>query len=103
MTKSIYGLKQAARVWFLLLQSSLESIGFKPLPTDECIMINKQTGIHIVIGFYVDDLLITREKDEEIEKVILKLKERFKMKDLGEARNVLGMRILREGSLLSLD
>ncbi|MGI4816548.1 MAG: reverse transcriptase domain-containing protein [Janthinobacterium lividum] len=98
--KSLYGLKQAARVWFLLLQSFLESIGFTSLPSDESIMINQS---RVIIGIYVDDLLITGEDNEEIEKVIDQLKKRFPMKDLKEARNVLGMRVLRDGPLLSLD
>ncbi|KAI0995352.1 hypothetical protein K3495_g12828 [Podosphaera aphanis] len=101
--KSIYGLKQAARVWFQLLQSFLQSIGFKSSPTDESVMIYKSSNAHIVIGIYVDDLLITGSNQEEIEKITLKIKNRFKMKDLGPARNVLGMRILRNGDKLSLD
>lgn len=103
--KSIYGLKQAARVWSLLLQSFLNKISFHSLPTDDSVMImvNPRTGIHVVIGIYVDDLLITGENVEEIEKVIIKIKTEFKMKDLGEARNVLGMRILRNAQHLTLD
>ena len=101
--KSLYGLKQAARVWFKLLQSFLESIGFTSVPTDESIMINHKTGVHLVIGIYVDDLLITGENDDEIEKVIEQLKKRFEMKDLGKAHIVLGMRILREGRKLTID
>lgn len=100
---SMYGLKQAAKVWFDLLQGFLESIGFISTYTDECILINHSTGVHIVIGVYVDDLLITGENETEIEKVVDKLKARFNMKDLKEARNVLGMRILRDGQKLSID
>lgn len=101
--KSLYGLKQAARVWFKMLQGYFETIGFTSEQTDESVMMSHPSGVHIVIGIYVDDLLITGENDEEIEKVIAKLKQRFKMKDLGLARNVLGMRILRDGDKLSLD
>lgn len=101
--KSIYGLKQAARVWFQLLQGFLQSIGFTSLHTDEFVMINHKTGIHLAIGIYVNDLLITGEDEAEIEKVVNALKQRFKMKDLGQARNVLGMRVLRQGKILTLD
>ncbi|RKF80350.1 Copia protein [Golovinomyces cichoracearum] len=50
--KSIYGLKQAARVWFLLLQSFLNKIAFHSLPTDDSVMImvNSTTGILVIIG-----------------------------------------------------
>ncbi|KAI1007805.1 hypothetical protein K3495_g412 [Podosphaera aphanis] len=66
-------------------------------------MIYKSFNAHIVIRIYIDDLLITGGNQEEIEKIILKIKNRYKMKDLGPARNVLGMRILRNGDKLSLD
>lgn len=99
--KSLYGLKQAARVWYLLLANFLTSIGFTCVPTDQTIFINSITGV--VIGIHVDDLLITGPNKNEAEKLKESLKVRFKMKDLGLARNVLGMRITRKGKYLTLD
>ena len=43
--KSLYGLKQAARLWYLLLTKFLESIGFKAIPWDDTIFINEETGV----------------------------------------------------------
>jgi transposase InsO family protein len=99
--KSIYGLKQAARVWHLLLEEFLQSIGFTPLPTDPSILTNGKT--YVSIGVYVDDLLIMGESEVEIRRAKEQLSKRFQMKDLGLARNVLGMRIQRVDSLLTID
>ena len=101
--KAIYGLKQAARVWYLLLTEFLCSLGFEPFPTDPTLMISKDKKLILAIGIYVDDLLLTGESLVEINRIIKALEGKFKVKDLGLAHHVLGMRILRKDNLLSLD
>ena len=80
--KSLYGLKQAARVWYLLLSEFLTSIGFDCIPTDQTIFINNST--RVIIGFHVDDLLITGPSNGEVDKLKEQMKNRFQMKDLGK-------------------
>lgn len=101
--KSLYGLKQAAAVWYNLLRSFLMDNGFHPLPTDPSIFINRSNSVQVSIGVYVDDLLIAGGNENEIFAIKDKLKARFEMKDLGEATNVLGIRIRRNGKLLAID
>jgi hypothetical protein len=107
--KSLYGLKQAGRIWWKLLQGFLESIGFRSTETDETVMIKEELimendkGCLIVIGIYVDDMLVTGPNEEENDKVAKQLMGRFEIQDMGEARNVLGIRILRKGGILSID
>jgi hypothetical protein len=95
-------------VWWKVLKSYLEEIGFTSLATDETVMTNGNLIMTngkalVVIGIYVDDMLITGEDDKEINKVAELLKGRFEMKDLGDARNVLGIRIQQKGNKLSID
>jgi hypothetical protein len=100
--KSLYGLKQAARLWYLLLTRFLESIGFKAIPWDDTIFVNEKTGV--IIGVHVDDMLLTGADEAEISKVKKLLKGRFDMKDLGEADYLLGIRIQRyEDGAISID
>lgn len=102
--KSIYGLKQAARVWYLLLEEFLRSIGFVPLPSDPSVLTNGKVLIGpLSLAVYVDDLLITGKNEEDILHVKKLLKERFEVKDLGEVRMVLGIRVRREGQRMTLD
>ena len=61
LNKCIYGLKQAAFEWRILLDTTLRSIGFIPLQSDKCIYKLNQS-IHglphrLFIGVYVDDIL----------------------------------------------
>ena len=91
--KSLYGLKQAARLWYLLLTEFLQKIGFKAIPWDDTIFINEKTGV--IIGAHVDDMLLTGGNEEAIKQVKKQLKSRFEMKDLREADYLLGIRIQR--------
>ena len=50
----------------------------------------------IYLLLYVDDMLIASKSQEEIEKLKIQLRKEFKMKDLGEAKKILGMEIKRD-------
>lgn len=97
----LYGLKQAARVLYLLLWGFLVSVGFEFIPTDQTIFINPLTKV--VIGIHVDDLLITGTSKKEAGNLKEQLRFTSKMKDLGIARFILRMRITRKGEQLTLD
>ncbi|KID83233.1 retrotransposon like protein [Metarhizium guizhouense ARSEF 977] len=84
--KSLYGLKQAARM----------------CGSDD-ITIFRHTDSGVIIGVHVDDFIITGGDEMAIEKVKEKLKGRFEMKDLGEAENILGIRIQRYKGKLIID
>ena len=45
---------------------------------------------------YVDDMLIASQSREEIQQLKLDLKSSFEMKDLGEARKILRIKIKRD-------
>ena len=45
---------------------------------------------------YVDDILIATKSKVEISKMELQLNKEFDMKDLGEAKKILGMEIQRD-------
>ncbi len=56
----------------------------------------KKTGHGIVvIVIYVDDLIITGDNDEDIFDLKKLLKQKFKMKDLGELRYFLGIEVIQ--------
>jgi len=63
--RCLYGLKQAARAWHKLLSGYLESIGFKKLPDNPCVM----TYDRVIIQIYVDDLLLFGKSLEDIDSV----------------------------------
>jgi hypothetical protein len=94
LTQSLYGLKQAARDWYNLCSAKLRIMGYAPIPSDPCVFRHKETDV--LIGLYVDDLLIASRSTENIQQFKVKLREQFKIKDLGEIRRILGIRITRD-------
>ncbi|KAM4067735.1 reverse transcriptase (RNA-dependent DNA polymerase) [Hirsutella rhossiliensis] len=65
--------------------------------------IFRHTESEVIIGVHVDDFMITGGNEDAIERVKEKLKGRFEMKDLGEAENILGIRIQRHKGKLMID
>ena len=57
LIKSIYGLKQAANVWYNDLVDILQKMGFRPITSDSCIFIRGTKDGNLLIGGHVDDLL----------------------------------------------
>ena len=55
---------------------------------------NDESFLYLLL--YVDDMLIAAKSKEEIRTVKAKLNTEFEMKDLGAAKKILGMEILRD-------
>ena len=58
LRKSIYGLKQASRQWYLKFDSIIKKFGFKPNVEDNCIYAKFKNGKYIFLILYVDDILL---------------------------------------------
>ena len=60
LKKSLYGTKQASRLWQEKLAGKLVSLGFSRSKTDPCLFSrrDKQKGSVILIGVYVDDIIV---------------------------------------------
>ncbi|XP_073039361.1 uncharacterized protein [Primulina eburnea] len=63
---------------------------------DHCCYVKKFDDSYIILLLYVDDMLIAGAYLEEIDKLKIKLSKEFAMKDLGAAKQILGIRILRD-------
>ncbi|GKA03582.1 retrovirus-related pol polyprotein from transposon TNT 1-94 [Tanacetum coccineum] len=62
----------------------------------------EEDGSFVYLLLYVDDRLIASQSLDEIEKLKTRLKNKFKMKDLDEAKMILGMEIVRDRILRKL-
>jgi len=95
LEKSLYGLAQSPENWFHTIDPVLVEIGFVPLKSDTCVHLYNHDGIQIILTLYVDDLLVAGNDSNVISMVKRKLKQRFKMVDMGEVSLVLGMEMKR--------
>ncbi|KAG8486257.1 hypothetical protein CXB51_019640 [Gossypium anomalum] len=97
LTKSLYGLKQSSRQWYKRFDQFMKGQRYTRSKFDHCVYFQKlQEGIFVYLLLYVDDMLIASKSKVEIERLKTQLNFEFEMKDLGEAKKILGMEICRD-------
>ena len=80
----------------------MHRIGFKRCEADHCCYVKFSDNSYIILLLYVDDILIVGSSIEEINNLKKQLSKQFVMKDLGVAKQILGMRIIRDKSNVTL-
>jgi hypothetical protein len=97
LNRSLYGLKQSPRQWYKRFDQFMIRQKYTRSQFDHCVYFLKlQDGTFIYLLLYVDDMLIACKSIVEIERLKTQLKNEFEIKDLGEAKKILGMEITRE-------
>ena len=97
LKKSLYGLKQAPRQWYKKFDSFMMSHGYTRTTPDHCVFTRKYSDDDfIILLLYVDDMLIIGHDPSKIDKLKRELSKSFAMKDLGPAKQILGMKISRD-------
>ena len=97
LKKSLYGLKQSPRQWYLRFDEFMLKQGFKRSSYDSCVYLTRlKNGSFMYLLIYVDDMLVACKDKTEIQKMKAQLKREFEMKDLGPASRILGMDISRD-------
>lgn len=93
LKKSIYGLKQASRQWYLKFDRVITSHEFKENVVDKCIYLKVRGSRFIILVLYVDDILLAGNIIHLIHETKNFLSKHFDMKDMGNAEYVLGIKI----------
>uniref|UniRef100_A0AAV1VFJ7 Reverse transcriptase Ty1/copia-type domain-containing protein n=1 Tax=Peronospora matthiolae TaxID=2874970 RepID=A0AAV1VFJ7_9STRA len=94
LVKTIYGLKQASRVWNETFDEFVCFIGFQVSGFDPCLYIKTSDGHCVFVLVYVDDVLVTGSSPKLIAHTKEDLKTRFEMTDSGKCTFVLGIELL---------
>jgi hypothetical protein len=66
LKKALYGLHQAPQAWNVKLDDTLLSIGFWRTPLEYAIYVRRNGNLQLVVGVYVDDLIITDSDRDNI-------------------------------------
>ncbi|KAK1416343.1 hypothetical protein QVD17_32133 [Tagetes erecta] len=103
LNKSIYGLKQASRNWYLKFTKSLVDLGYQQSKADHSLFIYKNDGAFVAALIYVDDVIIVGNSTKQIQQTKAHLDKEFNIKDLGSLKYFLGIEVARtsEGLVLS--
>ncbi|KAL3835280.1 hypothetical protein ACJIZ3_003671 [Penstemon smallii] len=97
LKKSLYGLKQAPRQWYKKFDYVMEKQGYKKTTSDHCVFVQKfSDDDFVILLLYVDDMIIVGSNVSRINRLKLALSKAFSMKDLGPAKQILGVRITRD-------
>ena len=93
LKKSIYGLKQASRQWYLKFDGTIRKFGFKENVEDNYVYAKFKNGKFIFLIMYVDDILLASSDVNLLLETKKFLSSNFDMNDLGEVSFVLGIEI----------
>lgn len=93
LSKALYCLKQAPRAWNAFLDQYLKSLDFERCAQEYSVYIRKKEGNTLIVGVYVEDLLVTWSCQDDVKKFKLKMNERFEMSDLGLLAYYLGIEV----------
>ncbi|PXF39726.1 Retrovirus-related Pol polyprotein from transposon TNT 1-94 [Gracilariopsis chorda] len=90
--KSLYGLREAPKLWHKTLSSFLISIGMQNISSSDCVFIRRSEASMAVVLAYVDDIAIFGDRQSVLD-VKNSLKEKYEVKDLGRSNLFLGVTI----------
>ena len=97
LNKSLYRLKKSSKQWHEKFDNALLENEFLSVEVDKCVY-TKCTGKEcVIIALYVDDMLIFGTSLSVIHSTKRFLVSQCDMKDMGEAKVILGVKITRMG------
>nr|GEY48132.1 ribonuclease H-like domain, reverse transcriptase, RNA-dependent DNA polymerase [Tanacetum cinerariifolium] len=84
------------------LDNTLKSLDFKKCALEQAIYTKTSRDSTLLIGVYVDDLIITGTPKKEIDKFKAQMEEKFEMSDLGLLTYYLGIEVTQTGGDISI-
>ena len=101
LKKAIYGLKQAALVWWRALDKSMSTLGCTRLLSDSGLFVNEEKTVVSIV--YVDDVLFLRKSKKDIDSLKKRFMAIWECRDLGNTKEFLCMCILQSKGHVVVD
>lgn len=100
LNKSLYGLKQASRVWNQKFTDFLKRFEFKVCASDNCVFVGNIVGRKIFLAIWIDDGLVAATSEQDIEELLSYLHREFAIK-VADGSFFVGLQINRldDGSI----
>nr|GEW03743.1 zinc finger, CCHC-type [Tanacetum cinerariifolium] len=102
LIKDLYGLREAPRAWNVKLDQTLKSLDFKKCNLEQAVYTRRSKTSTLIVGVYVDDLIITGTPRKEIDAFKSQMKDRFEMSDLGLFAYYLGIEVTQTGGEITI-
>ncbi|EGD75302.1 hypothetical protein PTSG_12513 [Salpingoeca rosetta] len=103
LRKSLYGLRQAPKLWYASVWKTIGGSGFQRLRSDACIFVNQDRTVMICV--HVDDFLVAATTQEHMDRAEAVLAANYDLKNLGAPRQHLSIAISydRERGVMTLN
>lgn len=102
LLKVLYGLRQAPRTWYARLNQCLLKLAFIKCPFEHVVYTKREGNESLIIGVYVDDLLVTGKNLSNIVKFKGEMSREFDMSDLGKLSYYLGLEVNQDKGYIEL-
>ena len=102
MNKFLYGLKQELKQWHEKFDNALLKNRFLSVKVDKCVYTKCTEKKCVIIALYIDDMLIFGTSLSVVHSTKRFLALQFDMKDMGEGKVILGVKIPRMGDSILL-
>ena len=96
LMKSIYGMKQASRVWNQTFHDAVSGWGFERLDCEWCVYRRTSPTGTVLFAVHVDDIISAGSTTEENDRFCDELKSKWEITELGESCLALGIAISRD-------
>ncbi|KAJ9551621.1 hypothetical protein OSB04_015666 [Centaurea solstitialis] len=96
LIKALYGLRQAPRTWNIKLDGILKEMKFQRCMQEQAVYRRRIGADLILVGVYVDDLVVTGSSINVISKFKQAMASNFDMTDLGVLRYYLGIEVYQQ-------
>ncbi|KAD4385676.1 hypothetical protein E3N88_25845 [Mikania micrantha] len=102
LSKALYGLRQAPRAWNVKLDKVLKELGFMKCKHEQAVYILHKSDTTLIIGVYVDDIIVTGPDENHVNEFKNKMKLVFEMSDLGQLSYYLGIEVDQQKNGITL-
>ena len=102
MRKSLYGLKESGRQWYLEVNATLLKLGLVSCPSDPCVYVLRRDEKVLILHLYVDDILIASDSQQLHDTVRTALEDAYSIKSMGAISEYLGMEFNRRANGMTI-
>ena len=102
LRKALYGLRRAPRAWNARLDKELLKLGFVKNPLEHAVYRRSNKSGLLLVGVYVDDLIITGSSKALIDSFKKEMMRSFSMSDLGLLSYYLGIQVNQKANVITL-
>jgi hypothetical protein len=96
LVHTIYGTMQGAHDWYETLAATYKRLGYTSSRADPCVKYKHDGGGYTITDTYTDDVFGASKTDAEIEERKAEMGKVWEIKDVGESKYFLGMRVQQD-------